>query len=160
MYHSFSYYILFQLVTSKQHLMITNAYKSELQKNLMISVLDCHIIISKQLDIGQRKISNVISEYNNYKTVTSPCKMHKKNYKDMYDDFELNMIRWHVHSFWFNKTIPTLDKYFNFWIFLNNNYNSLQNISNLLSNLHCLLKCMNFVYRKRNRNGAQIKNKK
>ena len=61
-------------------------------------------------DKGQYQTS--ISEYNSYKTVTSPSKTRDKNkrYKDLYDKLELNVVHRHLHSFWFNKTITTLDK--------------------------------------------------
>ncbi|CAI6372171.1 unnamed protein product [Macrosiphum euphorbiae] len=135
--------------------MIVNAYKSELMKNPNITLRDCRIVISKNLGIGQRTVSNVISEYNTKKTVTSPCKTRqKKTYKDLYDDLQLNTIRRHVHSFWFNKTIPTLDKI----LTVIKNDDSLPNISR--SNLHNLLKFMDFVYTKRSRNSALIEKDK
>lgn len=71
--------------------MIINAYKTELMKNLKVTIRDCCITISKNLGIGQRTVSNVISEYNTKGTVTSPCKTReKKSYKDLYDDLQLN----------------------------------------------------------------------
>ncbi|VVC38981.1 Hypothetical protein CINCED_3A022898, partial [Cinara cedri] len=74
-----------------------------------------------------------------------------KTYKDLYDDLQLGTIRRHVHSFWFNKTIPTLDKI----LTVIKNDDSLPNISrsNLNNNL---LKFMNFVYTKQSRNSALI----
>jgi len=131
--------------------MIVNAYKTELMKNPNIKIRDCRILISKNLGIGQRNVSNVISEYNNKKIVTSPSKTRqKKSYKDLYDDLQLNTIRRHIHSFWFNKTIPTIDKI----LTVIKNDDSLPNISR--SNLHNLLKFMDFVYTKRSRNSALI----
>jgi len=131
--------------------MIINAYKTELTKNPKVTIRDCRITISKNLGIGQRTVSNVISEYNTKGTVTSPCKTReKKSYKDLYDDLQLNTIRRHVHSFWFNKTIPTLDKI----LTVIKNDDSLPDISR--SNLHNLLKFMDFVYTKRSRNSALI----
>lgn len=131
--------------------MIVNAYKTQLLKNPNVSIRDCRISISKELGIGQRTVSNVLSEYNTKKTVTSPCKTRqKKSYKDLYDDLQLNTIRRHVHSFWFNKNIPTLDKILS----VIKNDDSLPDISR--SNLHNLLKFMDFVYQKRHRNGGLI----
>lgn len=143
-------HILFQPVSSKQRLLIVNAYKTELRKNPNITVRDSHILISKQLGIGQRTISNAISEYNSRKTVTSPIKTRqKKGYKDLFDDFELNLVCRHVHSFWFNRT-PTLDKIMQ----LINDDDSIPFISR--TNLQRLLKCMNFVYTKRSYKSALI----
>ncbi|CAI6371373.1 unnamed protein product [Macrosiphum euphorbiae] len=65
-------------VSSDKRIMIVNAYKSELMKNPNITLRDCRIVISKNLGIGQRTVSNVISEYNTIKTVTSPCKTRQK----------------------------------------------------------------------------------
>lgn len=120
-------------------------------KNPKVTIRDCRINISKTLGIGQRTVSNVISEYNTKWTVTSPCKTReKKSYKDLYDDLQLNTIRRHVHSFWFNKTIPTLNKI----LTVIKNDNSLPDISR--SNQHNILKFMDFVYTKRSRNSALI----
>lgn len=68
----------------------------------------------------------------------------------MYDDFQLNVVRRHVHSFWFNRTTPTLDKI----LAAIKNDDTLPDISR--TNLHRLLKCMNFEYTKRSRNSALI----
>ncbi|XP_025191554.1 uncharacterized protein LOC112591831 [Melanaphis sacchari] len=98
-------------ISSGQRIMIVNSYKMELRKNPNLTVREARIYISKQLGIGQRTVSNVISEYNTNKTVTSPCKTRiRTSFKDKFDDLQMNTVRFHVHSFWFNKTIPTLDK--------------------------------------------------
>jgi len=51
-----------------------NAYKMELRKNPDVTVGDARIYISKLLGVGQQTVSNVISEYNFKKVLTSPCK--------------------------------------------------------------------------------------
>lgn len=59
-----------------------------------MSVREFRIIISKQLGIGQRTVSTVISEYNTKGTVTSPSKIcHKKSFKDFFDDLVRNTVR-------------------------------------------------------------------
>ncbi|XP_026822882.1 uncharacterized protein LOC113560942 [Rhopalosiphum maidis] len=131
-------------VSLKQRIMIVNAYKTALQKNPKITIRGSRILISQQLGIGQRTISKVINEYNSHKTVTSPIKTcERKGYKDLYDELELNIVRRHVRSFWFNKTKPTLNKILQ----LINSDESIPNISR--TNLQRLLKFMNFVYTKR-----------
>lgn len=131
--------------------MIVNSYKAELRKNPKITVREARICLSKQLGIGQRTVSNVISEYNSTKTVTSPSKTRNKpSFKDKFDDIQLNTVRRHVHSFWFNKTIPTLDKILQ----LVKDDDSLPDISRM--NLQRLMKFMDFVYTKRSRNSALI----
>lgn len=123
----------------------------ELRKNPKLTVREARIFISKQLGIGQRTVSNVISEYNNNKTVTSPSKTRNKpSFKDKFVDVQLNTVRLHVHSFWLNKTIPTLDKILQ----VIKDDDSFPDISRM--NLQRLLKFMDFVYTKRSRNSALI----
>ncbi|KAE9521639.1 hypothetical protein AGLY_017935 [Aphis glycines] len=138
-------------ISSGQRIMIVNSYKMELKKNPNLTVREARIYISKQLGIGQRTFSNVISEYNSNKTVTSPCKTRiRTSFKYKFDDLQMNTVRFHVHSFWFNKTIPTLDKILQ----VIKDDDTLPDISRM--NLHRLLKSMDFVYTKRNRNSALI----
>ena len=70
--------------------------------------------------------------------------------KKKIDDIQMNAVRLHVHSFWLNKTIPTLDKI----LTAVNNDETLPEI--LRTNLYRLLKFMDFVYTKRSRNSALI----
>jgi len=143
--------MLFQPISSGQRIMIVNSYKMELRKNPNITVREARIYISKLLGIGQRTVSNVISEYNTKKTVTSPCKIRiKASFKDKFDDLQMNAVRVHVHSFWLNKSIPTLDKILQ----VIKDDETLPDISRM--NLHRLLKSMDFVYTKRSRNSALI----
>ncbi|KAE9521384.1 hypothetical protein AGLY_018206 [Aphis glycines] len=138
-------------ISSGQRIMIVNSYKMELKKNPNLTVREARIYISKQLGIEQRTVSNVISEYNSNKTVTSPCKTRiRTSLKYKFDDLQMNTVRFHVHSFWFNKTIPTLDKILQ----VIKDDDILPDISRM--NLHRLLKSMDFVYTKRNRNSALI----
>lgn len=48
--------------------MIDNSYKMDLRKNPKVTVREVCILISKQLGIGQRTVSNVISEYKSNRT--------------------------------------------------------------------------------------------
>lgn len=131
--------------------MIVNLYKTELKKNPKITVREARILISNQLGVGQRTVSNVISEYNSSKTVTSPSKSRNKpSFKDKFDVIQLNTVRRHIHSFWFNNTIPTLDKI----LAVLKDDDSLPDISRM--NLQRLLKFMDFVYTKRSRKSALI----
>lgn len=94
-----SYIYLFQLVSSSQKVMIINAYKMELKNNSKITIRECRIVLSKRLGIGQRTISNTISEYNTSKSVMSPNRRRcKKSFKDDFDDLHRNTMRRHVHS--------------------------------------------------------------
>jgi len=132
-------------------MMIVNCYKTQLKKNPKLTVREARISISQDLGIGQRTVSDVISEYNSRKTVSSPSKTrNKQSLKDKLDDIQLNTVRRHIHSFWFNKTIPTLDKILQ----VVKDDDSLPDISRM--NLQRLLKFMDFVYTKRSRNSALI----
>ncbi|KAF0702701.1 DDE 3 domain-containing protein, partial [Aphis craccivora] len=79
---------------------------------------------------------------------TDSFKCHQTSFNEKIDDIQMNAVRLHV-SFWFNKTIPTLDK-----ITTINNYETLPNISR--TNLYRMLKFINFVYTKRSRNSALV----
>lgn len=93
--------------------MIVNCYKSKQNDNPNILVRECRVIISKELGVGEKTVSNTIMEYNNSKNVKSPNKKrNKKSYKYTFDEFHRNAVRQHVHVFWRNKTIPTLAKIF------------------------------------------------
>ncbi|XP_026804113.1 uncharacterized protein LOC113547801 [Rhopalosiphum maidis] len=142
-------------ISSAQRIMIVNLYKMELKKNPNITVREARIYISKLIGIGRRTVSNVIREYNANKTVISPCKTRiMTSFKDKFDDLQMNAVRLHVHSFWFNKKIPTLDKILQV---IKDDY-TLPNISGM--NLHRLLKSMDFVYTKHGRNSAVIEKDK
>ncbi|KAF0725463.1 DDE 3 domain-containing protein [Aphis craccivora] len=112
-------------ISSSQCIMIVNAYKMELRKNPDVTVRDARIYISKLLGIGT-------------------------SFKEKFDDIQMNAVRLHVHSFWFNKTIPTLNKI----LTTINNDETLPNISR--TNLYRMLKFMDFVYTKRSRNSALV----
>ncbi|XP_060854825.1 uncharacterized protein LOC132932459 [Rhopalosiphum padi] len=138
-------------VSSQSRIMIVNSYKAQLRQNPKLTVREARICISQNLGIGQRTISNVISEYNSKRTVTSPSKTRiKPSLKDKLDDMQLNTVRRHIHSFWFNKTIPTLNKILQ----VINDDDSLPNLSKM--NLQRLMKFMDFVYTKCSRNSALI----
>lgn len=81
--------------------------------------------------------------------MTSPCKKRiRLSFKDSFDDFQRNAVRRHVHSFWFQKQIPTIDKIYD----VVSRDETLPPISR--TNLHKLLKLMDFEYTKRSRNSA------
>ncbi|KAF0728467.1 Uncharacterized protein FWK35_00029442, partial [Aphis craccivora] len=61
-------------VCSRQREMIINAYKSKLAVNPKLTVREAREILSKELGIGQKTISNTIAQYRENKTVSSPDK--------------------------------------------------------------------------------------
>jgi transposase len=129
--------------------MIINLYKAKLAKTPEGTIRMFRQLISKELGIGERTISKTISEYNSTKTITSPCKKRTRlSFKDSFDDFDRNAVRRHVHSFWFQKQVPTVDKIYNVVC----SDKTLPHISR--TNLFKLLKLMDFEYTKRLRNSA------
>lgn len=101
------------------------------------------------MGIGESTINRTISEYNKTKQVTSPKKKRvRKSYRDIYDEFSRNVIRRHVHSIWFQREIPTVDKIHQ----VVSNDESLPLISR--TNLFHLLKELDFRYNKRGKNSA------
>jgi len=131
--------------------MIINCYKTKLTENPNITIRECRSVISKEFGIGQRTVSTTITEYNHTKTVVSPNRKRVRiSFKDTFDEFDRNAVRQHVHSFWHNKTIPTLSKIYT----SAKNDNSLPHISQ--TNLYHLLKLLDFEYCSRSRNSALI----
>ncbi|XP_022160092.1 uncharacterized protein LOC111026344 [Myzus persicae] len=137
-------------VDSGKRQMIINAYKSKLESDSTKSLRTIRQELSKELGIGATTISTTITEYNNSKTVISPSKTRiKTSFRDTYyEEFERNVVRRHVHSFWFKREIPTVDKIHK----AVSDDDSLPNISR--TNLFRLLKDMEFRYSKRSRNSA------
>jgi len=106
--------------------------------------------ISKELGIGVTTISKTIMLYNRSKTVVSPNRTRARMSSRIavFEEFEKNVVRRHVHSFWLKREIPTVDKIYQ----VVSNDESLPHISR--TSLFHLLKDMGFKYSKRSVNGA------
>lgn len=129
--------------------MIINAYKAKINVDPTKSLRTIRQELSKELAIGATKISTTITEYNTTKRVISPSKTRvKTTFHETLNEFHRNAVRRHVHSFWFKREIPTVDKIHH----AVSNDNSLPKISR--TNLYRLLKEMDFKYSKRSRNSA------
>ncbi|XP_025192658.1 uncharacterized protein LOC112592720 [Melanaphis sacchari] len=138
-----------KFVCSRQREMIINAYKSKLAVDPNLTVRKAREILSKELGIGQKTISNTIAQYRESKTVSSPNKIKIfKNVETKVDDFDKYAIRRKIHQFWFNRELPTLDKI----LTVVNEDKSLPNFSR--TSLYRLMKSMEFEYAKRGRNSA------
>ncbi|XP_008178574.1 uncharacterized protein LOC103307901 [Acyrthosiphon pisum] len=138
-------------VSSQQKEMIVNHYKSKVQANPKITIREARTIISKELGIGEKTISNTLKEYRETKTVSSPNKERiHKNVISKTDDFDKYAIRRKIHNLWINRELPTLDKILS----VVNEDESLPSFSR--ATLHRLLKSMDFVYTKRGRNSALL----
>ncbi|XP_060855582.1 uncharacterized protein LOC132933290 [Metopolophium dirhodum] len=136
-------------VDSGKRQIIINAYKSKMNSDPTKSLRIIRQELSKELGIGAMTISTTITEYNNTKKVISPCKKRvKTSFRDTFEEFERNVVRRHIHSFWFKREIPTVDKIFQ----AVSDDDSLPIISR--TNHFRLLKEMDFKYSKRSRNSA------
>lgn len=131
--------------------MIINAYKSKLEVNPRLTITEARAALSKELGIGQKTISNTISQYRQNKTVSSPNKTKIfQNVVSKIDDFDKNAIRRKIHQFWFNRELPTLDT----MLTVINEDESLPDFSR--TTLYRLLMSMDFEYGKRGRNSALL----
>ncbi|XP_025191753.1 uncharacterized protein LOC112592004 [Melanaphis sacchari] len=120
-----------QFVCSRQKEMIINAYKSKLEANPKLAIREARVILSKELGIGITTISNTLSEYRNFKTVSSPNRTKIfKNINVKVDDFDEENV---VNE---DDTLPDF----------------------ALTTLWRLLKSMGFQFSKRGRNSALIEN--
>ncbi|KAL4084055.1 hypothetical protein QTP88_029371 [Uroleucon formosanum] len=142
-----------KFVSSSQKQMIINSYKSKLLADPKLSIRQARLIISKELGIGVTTISNTLTEYRNFKTVSSPNrKKIFKNVTDKIDDFDKEAIRRQIHQFWVNRELPNLNKILS----VVNEDDTLPDFS--LTSLWRLLKSMGFKFTKRGRNSALIEN--
>lgn len=124
-------------------------YLEQVEKDPSMSIRQIRKIISDAMGIGESTINITINEYNKTKQVTSPKKNRvRKSYRNIYDEFSRNVIRRHVHSIWFQREIPTVDKIHQ----VVSNDESLPLISR--TNLFHLLKELDFRYNKRGKNSA------
>ncbi|XP_050064302.1 uncharacterized protein LOC126553179 [Aphis gossypii] len=142
-----------KFVSSSQKQMIINAYKTKLLANPKLSIRQARSLLSKELGIGITTVSNTLTEYRNFKTVSSPNRTKIfKNVNDKVDDFDREAIRRQVQQFWVNRELPNLNKILN----VANEDDTLPNFS--LTSLWRLLKSMGFKFTKRGRNSALIEN--
>lgn len=97
-------------------------------------------ILSEELGIGEKTISNTIKEYREDKTVTSPNKRRKcRNITNKTDDFDKEAIRRKIHQFWLRRELPTLKKI----LMEVNEDDSLPDFTR--SSFHVLLKSMDLL---------------
>lgn len=105
--------------------------------------------IAEVLCISDRSVHNIIKAYKETHTVPVPKRTrNKKSFRDLFDEFAKNAVRRHVHSIWFRREIPTVDKIYQ----AVSADDSLPPISR--TNLFHLLKDLDFRYSKRSRNSA------
>ncbi|XP_025191797.1 uncharacterized protein LOC112592046 [Melanaphis sacchari] len=138
-----------KIISFDERLKIINMYKTNLEKDPNVSIRNMRRIISKSMGIGDSTVYRIINEYKKKNTVTSPKRKRvRENIFHLYDDFSRNSVRRHIHSIWFRREIPTIDKIHR----LVSNDDSLPTISR--TNLFKLIKDLDFRYCKRSRNSA------
>jgi len=124
-------------------------YKTIIMYEPSISVRQIRKQISETLGVGERSIQTIITTYKETNTVAAPKQTRKKkSFRDVFDEFSKNAVRRHVHTIWFRREIPTVDKIHQ----AVSADDSLPSISR--TNLFHLLKDLDFRYSKRSRNGA------
>lgn len=137
--------------------MIINLYKekvnqqSENPDSPRINYRQMILEISKSTGIGQRTVQTTLSEYKNKGTVSSPNKKKvRPTIIDKVDDFDKNAIRQKIHSFWFNREVPTISK-------MLADINEDETLPSMKrSSFQKILKELQFVYVKKCRNSALL----
>lgn len=124
-------------------------YKANIQKDPNMSMRQMRTIISKALGIGESTVHRTIIEYHKTNAVKSPKRTKvRTKITEKFDDFARNAVRRHVHSIWFRREIPTLDKVHK----AVSDDNNLPTVSR--STIFNLLKELKFRYVKRGRNSG------
>lgn len=86
-------------------------YKTIIKDYPSMSMRQLRAIISKTIGIGESTVHRTISNYKENNTVISPKrKSVRVQITETFDDFARNAVRRHVHSIWFRREIPTVDK--------------------------------------------------
>jgi len=107
--------------------------------------------ISKSTGIGQRTVQTTLAEYKNKGTVSSPNKKKiRPTILEKVDDFDKNAIRQKIHSFWFNREVPTISK----MLIAINEDETLPTLKR--SSFQKILKELQFVYVKKCRNSVLL----
>ncbi|XP_050066442.1 uncharacterized protein LOC126555585 [Aphis gossypii] len=100
-----------KIVCSRERVRIVNMYKTIIKNNPNMSMREMRAIISKTMGVGESTVHRTIINYKETKTVVSPKRTRvRKQITEAFDDFDRNAVRRHVHSIWFRREIPTVDK--------------------------------------------------
>ncbi|XP_050066323.1 uncharacterized protein LOC126555442 [Aphis gossypii] len=145
-----------KFIGTGQKQIIINLYKDfnqqiENPENPRLNYRQMILKISKASGIGQRTIQTTLAEYRNKGTVSSPNKKKiRPTIIEKVDDFDKNAIRQKIHSFWFNREVPTVAKMLN----AINEDEQLRSMKR--SSFQKILKELQFVYVKKSRNSALL----
>jgi len=124
-------------------------YKTIIKDNPNMSMREMRAIISKTMGVGESTVHRTISNYKETKTVISPKRTRvREQITEAFDDFDRNAVRRHVHSIWFRREIPTVDKIHK----AVSDDKDLPTVSR--TSMFKLLKELKFRYVKRGRNSA------
>ncbi|KAE9523362.1 hypothetical protein AGLY_016310 [Aphis glycines] len=146
-----------KFIGTGQKQIIINLYKDEVNQQLenpespRLNYRQMVLKISKASGIGQRTIQTTLAEYKNKGTVSSPNKKKiRPTIIEKVDDFDKNAIRQKIHSFWFNREVPTIAK----MLTAINEDEQLPSMKR--SSFQKILKELQFVYVKKSRNSALL----
>jgi len=124
-------------------------YKENIEKNPDMSMRKMREIISKSMGIGESTVHRTINDYKEKNTVVSPKRKRARiQIIETFDEFARNTVRRHVHSIWFRREIPTVNKIHK----AVSDDNDLPIVSR--TSLFKLLKELQFSYVKRSGNSA------
>ncbi|XP_022173581.1 uncharacterized protein LOC111036015 [Myzus persicae] len=146
-----------KFIGTGQRKIIVNLYKKIVKHQLenpdspRMTLREMIVDISKSSGIGQRSVQNILSEYKNQGTITSPNKKKiRPTIIEKIDEFDKNAIRQKIHNFWRNREVPTVDK----MLIAINEDETLPNIKR--SSFQKVLKDLQFQYVKKKRNSALL----
>lgn len=138
-----------EVIRSKKKKLVINIYKTKKanEPNMLYKQLIKELMT--ETGIGRNSIEKMISEYNANKTISSPItKRIRPKIIEVIDEFFKNAIRQKVHSFWHNRNPPTLDK-------IVSSVSEDDRLPTLKrTTMYNLLKDLNFVYTKKQRNSV------
>ena len=137
-------------LTSGEKMQVLNLYKTVSKDNPEICVRDLVDKVAKSIGIGVSSVYRIMKEYKSAGEFKSPVKNKPKTKTIISEADEIvkNAIRRKVHSFYFNKDNPTLDKILS----AVNDDPDLPDFKR--TTMFHLLKNLGFEYKKRNRNSG------
>jgi hypothetical protein len=137
-------------LSQNEKIIILNVFNALKHQNPTNSVDDIVEKCSKMTGIGKSTIYRLLKETKNEQDTVNPPKSSTGRSKVVIDDFFKNVIRRKVHSFYFKKEIPTLNKILSEL----SEDNDLPKISR--SKLWAVLRELNFCWEKQNRKSVLI----
>ena len=137
-------------LSQNEKIIILNVYNALKFQNPSNSIDDIMETCSKMTGIGKSTIYKLLKESKDERETVNPPKPSTERSKIVIDDFFKNVIRRKVHSFYFRKEVPTLNKILSEL----SEDKDLPMISR--TKLWKVLRELNFCWEKQNRNSVLI----